>query len=453
VPKSRSRVKKSKSSKSAAHKTREQRTSADLGIGLVPERGLFAMDPRIRTRREQLAQRMARQELPGLLELADRRDLDTAEIEDALCVRLGEIMHRYDVEGGSDPARSEYLEPDRVLGALSSAVIDALGTRAEMPEALEFEPGGGLFAPWRLWELLREITPQPEAGALYEFEDALRSRFAASLPASTVRSFTIDSLRWVCDAYGSRFLITVEFERAGLTRWYAWDIDACGYEAVTVDAGAFDSSVSALESWRAAVGETAAACAALGPVDDAARWDLIASLLPQIEAYGRMGGETSAQLGEYHRARRLAQEVREGARFPGRVPAADSAREEQVRGWAEQFASRLSEREPGHAFAFDVNELAAELAETWAGEVPTQLFLTCSPHRVAAKVRAVHGFYREDFAAALQDLLPQWVRWIAQQTGLPEHLLERSLAYCDGQTHPAQAPNEREPNWYARCTE
>lgn len=456
MPKSRSRVKKNKSSKSAAHKTRQQRLPADPLIGLAPDEGLFGMDPRIRARRERAANQMMREEMPGLLEIAGRRQLDSAEVEDAICAHLGDLMHRYDVNDVTDDADPQgvvYIEPDRVLGSLTRAVTEALGAPAETPHAADFEPDGSLFAPWRLWEALREITPEAEAATLYEFERTLRSRLGAPLPASSVRNVVADSARWARDAYGSRFLITVEFGRAGRTRWYAWDIDACGYEAATVDAGFHESSASALASWQAAVGETAAACAALEPVDDAAQASMLAALLPEIEGFARIGGESAAQLGEYHRARRLAQALRKAKRFSDATPKADSQPEKHFEQRANQFTNWLDEHEPGHAFAFDVKELALELADTWAGALPQGLFLTCSPHRVAAKLHAAHGYYRQDFAAALQEALPYWVRWIAQQTGLAEHLLERSLEYCDGRSHPAQAGDERELNWYARCPE
>lgn len=411
------------------------------------------MDPQIRARRERLARGMAHEELPGLLEFTGRPELGAVEVEDAVCARLGDLMHRYDAEGGGDPAGSDYLEPDRVLGALTTAVVEVLGAPGGVPRSADFAPDGSLFAAWRLWEVLREIAPAAEAGALYGFEDVLRSRLGAPLPTSTVRTLVADSLCWASDAYGSRFLVTAEFERAGRVRWYAWDIDACGYEAVTVDAGFHESSASALERWRAAAGETSTGSAALEPVDDAARWGRVASLLPEIETYGRIGGESAAQLGEYHRSRRLARAVREATRFPDTVPGTESGSVELVRKWADQFATWLSAREPGRAYAFDIHELAPALAETWAGQVPQELFLTCSPHRVAAKVRACHGFYRADFATALQELLPHWVRWIGEQTGLAQHLLERSLDYCDGRSHPAQSRDGRELEWYAVCTE
>lgn len=411
------------------------------------------MDPWIRARHDRLAQRMAQQELPDLLEFAGRRELDAVEVEDGLCARLGDLMHGYDTDDGSDPIRFGYLDPDRVLGALTAAAIEAVGPPDEVPQAADFEPDGGLFGAWRLWEVLREISPAAETGPLYEFEKGLRSRFRALMPESTVRTLVADSLCWACDAYGSRFLIAAEFERVGRKRWYAWDVDACGYEAVTVNAGFHESSASALESWRAAVGETAAAAAVLKPVGDAARWGLIAALLPEIESFGRMGGESAAQLGEYHRSRRLAFAVREARSFADRVPGADSGPEEQTRERADQFASWLSEREPGRVYAFDIEELALELADTWAGVLPQELFLTCSPHRVAAKLQFMHGYFREEFTAPLQELLPHWVRWIAEQTGLAGHLLERSLEYCDGRSHPAQTRDGRELEWYAVCVE
>jgi len=452
VPKSRARGKKSRSTKSAAHRTRAQRSSATLSPGLPL--GLFQMDPEISARRERLARRTAQEELPALLEVVGRYAPDPGEMEDGLCTRLGEVMHRCDADGGSDPDRSRYLEPDRVLGAVTSAVIEALGAPGATPQAADFEPGGTLAAPWRLWEVLREIAPDAQAHALYGLEEELRSRLAAPLPESTVRRASADSLLWACDGYQSRFLITAAFERAGQVRSYAWDVDACGYEAVTVAAGFFSSSEAAFEQWQSAVGVDATATSALAPVEDDAHRRLVAALLPDVEGFGRMGGESVEQMAEYHRSRRLAQSLRA---TPGLAQASPASEDDPGPGLqqrqATRFADWLAAREPERDLAFDIGELAAELADTWAGAAPAELFLTCSPHRVAAKIHSLRGFYLEDFTAELLKLLPHWVRWIAEQTALPDHLLERSLAYCDGRTHPAQGSGDRELNWYARCPE
>jgi hypothetical protein len=401
------------------------------------------MDPEIRDRRERLARRMAAEELPGLLEFAGKPELDPGEVEDGLCARLGEIMHRCDADGGSDPARSRYIEPDRVLGSLTTALIDVLGAPGEVPQAADFEPGGGLFAAWRLWTVLREITPQAEAGTLYALEATLRTRLAAQLPENTGRSVVPDSLRWASDGYRSRFLITVAFEESGRQRWYSWDVDACGYEPVTVAAGFFVSPGSAFAEWRTAVGGEATAAAQLAPVEDRAQRSLIAALLPDVEGFGRMGGESVAQMTEYHRSRRLAQSVRGTPEFTDAGPKTDARLGgESNRKRAEQFANWLAEHQPERVFAFDTAELAAELADTWAGDQPEELFLTCSPHRVAAKTQSIRGYYLEDFNAELQSLFPEWARWIAEQTGLPDHLLNRSLEYCNGQAHPPLCQSE-----------
>lgn len=353
VPKSRSRGKKSRSTRSAAHRTRDQRSSASFSPGLPL--GLFQIDPEISARRERLARRTAQEELPALLDVVGRYASDPGEREDRLCARLGELMHRCDADGASDPDRSRYLEPDRVLSAVTAAVIEALGAPGEVPQTADFEPGGALAAPWRLWEVLREIAPDAQAHALYGLEEELRSRLAAPLPESSTRRALADSLLWACDGYRSRFLITAAFERAGQVRSYAWDVDACGYEAVTVAAGFFSSSESAFEQWRSAVGADATATSALAPVEDDAQRRLVAALLPDVEGFGRMGGESVEQMAEYHRSRRLAQSLRATPGLAQASPASeDDPRPELQQRHATRFADWLAARKPERDLAFDI---------------------------------------------------------------------------------------------------
>jgi hypothetical protein len=411
--------------------------------------GLFEMDTEVRERRDRYARRAVEEQLPGLLEIAGRTDLDPSAVEDAVCRRIGEVMHRSERPDSDDLADS--ADPDRVLGALADVVIDALGAPAAVPGPGEFEQGGGLFAAWRLWEVVCEISPIGQARALRRLEKGLRTRMAAPFPEHTERSGPLGSLRWSSDAYGSRFLITAEFERAGRRRWYAWDVDACGVEPTTVAAGFFGGCEAAFEEWRAAVGEVAAGSSVLVPVTSEVHKRLVQDLLPGPEEFGRIGGESVELMAEYHRSRRLADQVTRSASWRGasavRKDGGFRARQDA------KFASWLAERRPDREFADDFQEVVSELAETWAGVADEVLFLTCSPHRVAERVHAVHGFYLPEFAAELLELFPEWVRWIAEQTGLPEPLLERSLASCEGGAHPALESGEREPNWYARCVE
>lgn len=407
----------------------------------------------IQQTRNRRAERGAAEELPGLLEIAGRAELDPAGVEDAVCVRLGEIMHRYDAHDHGDLAR--LVEPDRMLGAVTDAVLGALGAPAEISQVAAFGPGGTLFAAWRLWEALREISPQGQAAAMREHEDVLRSRFGELLPERAGRSGPLGAVRWARDAYGSRFLIAAEFEQAGRRRWYAWDVDACGYEPMAVAAGFFDSCESAIEEWRGAVGDTAAGSSAFAPVRHAAEQRLAATLLPDVEGFARMGGESAAQMSDYHRSRRLAQSVRSTPEWmDATAEHVVQASTDPQRERGERFVTWLAGRRPEREFAEDFAETAAELADTWAGASQDEgLFLTCSPHRVVGTSQAIGDYYLDEFAAELQALFPDWVRWIAEQTGLPDSLLERSLEYCDGRTHPAQKPEERELNWYARCVE
>jgi hypothetical protein len=59
----------------------------------------------------------------------------------------------------------------------------------------------------------------------------------------------------------------------------------------------------------------------------------------------------------------------------------------------------------------DVDELAAELADSWCLNDIDAVFATCAPHRVALCVLHMRGYYLDDFADQLVALLPEWTRW------------------------------------------
>jgi hypothetical protein len=96
-------------------------------------------------------------------------------------------------------------------------------------------------------------------------------------------------------------------------RWYLWDIDVCGHEALTVHSGYHPSSAAAFTDWQTAVGQTASAETVLAPVDDP--W-LLADPLPAEMGFMRPGGENVEQFTEYHRSKRLAEAVERAAPRP-----------------------------------------------------------------------------------------------------------------------------------------
>lgn len=97
----------------------------------------------------------------------------------------------------------------------------------------------------------------------------------------------------------------------------------------------------------------------------------------------------------------------------------------------DRFAQRL--RQLGHPdVPAGADELAAEMAESWSPQHHPTLYPFCSPHKVALTVQFLRDFYQDDFAAQLVAVLPDWVRFLAEQAGMTAELTERCLVYASG---------------------
>jgi hypothetical protein len=178
---------------------------------------------------------------------------------------------------------------------------------------------------------------------------------------------------------------------------------------------------------------------------------LLAELLPTDQGILEPGGENASQFAEYHRSRHLADELREALSRAGMPAAARGTRPEtpEPSACARQFTSWLAEHRPGASAPPDQAELVDALARDWLeGEIP-QLKATCSPHRVAVFAEHLRDYYQEDFARRLTALLPHWITWFAEHSGLPPHLAERCQPYAHGEPHPAQDPDGRGLNMLA----
>jgi hypothetical protein len=100
------------------------------------------------------------------------------------------------------------------------------------------------------------------------------------------------------------------------------------------------------------------------------------------------------------------------------------------------------------------DELAAEMADSWPPQDHPALYPFCSPHKVAMAVLHLRDFYKEDFAAELVAVLPEWIRFLAEHTAAPVELTERCLAYASGELQfPGILDDEGRSNPMARVTE
>src|SRR5450756_64492 len=181
------------------------------------------------------------------------------------------------------------------------------------------------------------------------------------------------------DAYGSRFLLAVPFscgEAPGEgDHWYAWDVDSCWLVTV-VGAGAFGSAEDALTEWR-----------------DAASWSLAPCLA----------------MGE-------------------RRPRSSQPRSTPLPSWTGTRAGTPMSR----ILASSGSRPPRRQGSCWRRGGPREhpaeeTVYSCSPHRVEMLGRLVRDDYLPKEGNAVVALLPDWVQWCADRTGLPAALAAPAL--------------------------
>lgn len=430
-----SRKRKKKSSADRRSPGRSGAPTPSRAAQANPFRELLEHRQRIDEHRTALAAETAGPMIDSLIAAAHERSDD--DLEDDFCHRYGMAMAGYE----AGPAK-DMVNPDDFVRATLSVLDERLR-----------ESGGDVAAVERVLSIVAGVLPAP-------LGESARGLAAAHLgdeaAQRTVRGRALTGpALWTHDVYGVRWAVVAPFAAAdGTTRWYLWDVDTCGYLAVTVASGFHPSAEDALAEWQQAVGPAAAA-ATLTPAIDAETLDsLLSDELEEI----RHGGESQAQHTEFLRGRRLGAAVREAA---DRATGPDVTRLTVDIARA-GFADRL--RELGHRDRpvgsdpdegpADAGELAAELSDSWFQREHPTLYPRCSPHKVAGSVLHLRNFYRSDFAAELVAVLPEWIRFLAEHTGMAEDLTERCIAYASGDLRfPGLLDERGQPDLMARVME
>lgn len=369
--------------------------------------------------------------------------------EEELCRGLGRVLSAQDAardarrKSGPSQILDDY-SPDQLLDAVTEATVHAAFQTVTAPD----EPGSR-DGTWRLILALARITPHPAAQIAFKAVTDLREQ-AASVPEGSIDSAPTGTALWCRDVYGTRFAVTAPFAAMdGPDRWYLWDIDACGNDALTVGAGYFPDADQALAAWQAAVGPVATSGCRLEPV-----WDphLAARLLPGPAGFFHPGGESEAQYAEFHRCRRLAQELRSSDFLDGNtatVGTATRARPVDKDAWISDFAAWRAEFRPGHNVVPDdfpaeeeggepptEDDIYQELASSWFSTEFPELAHACSPHRIALLAANIRDFYTADFALVVLRLVPDLAAWLIERSELPAEASGRTRAYADGTAIP-----------------
>jgi hypothetical protein len=321
------------------------------------------------------------------------------ELTDAAAARAREAA------GGQDGA---WQEPWRLLHGLTSIGSPALRSVAEdaLARAREGLPGGAAAGQPEWLRLLPRIAA---TGEVWEMHDAYGTRFAV-----------IAGLSYPGCADPSVFL---------------FDIDACGFVRLA-SAGVFDDVDQAAAAWRALAGE-AASSARPGPVETAERLYCLVHLDAGEELVS--GSESRAVMDNWFRASRRLRDLAQALRTRGMpLPAATSLYQgidtaPMAQAFTRWFAGR-------HGTAPDP-EVVGAVAEEWLEGALPGTWHAASPHRAQFQLALISDWIPDHpVTVGAKALLPEWVRWNGEQSGLPGHLIARAVGAAEGSRSPSDCP-------------
>jgi hypothetical protein len=221
------------------------------------------------------------------------------------------------------------------------------------------------------------------------------------------------------DAYGSRIVLMAPFgDLSAASHWYAWDIDRCWIHNV-VGARTFASAEDALREWQDAAGAPAARTTLSACDPDAVERLLAPCLEAGPLAEMLQGGEPRELIREYYRLRRRARELVEAV--GGGEGDAFSL---DLTGERDAFLAWYSKQ---HDYVPHAEDAGTIVSEWGPHHHPGERSLYgCSPHRIQMAAHLIRNGYREEYADAALRLLPDWVEWCIERSGLDEAAADRS---------------------------
>jgi hypothetical protein len=222
------------------------------------------------------------------------------------------------------------------------------------------------------------------------------------------------------DAYGTRLGVVAGFSYPGRADPVPWLLDIDGSGFITI-AGAWTSGSSeeAVGAWRAEVGSSADSVV-LGKLDAGALMFLVKCVQSDQLVWGR---ESRPRMDNWYRPYRRLEDITQvlsdrGVELP-REPARGHVDLPTMIGEFTAWYTVGRGQEPDA-------ELVGEVAGEWLDCVVPGTERLISPARTAF-FRGLIGDWREPYAAAGLDLLVEWIRWLGEETGLAEPLIDRAL--------------------------
>lgn len=245
----------------------------------------------------------------------------------------------------------------------------------------------------------------------------------------------------LADGYHTRFAVLVCCHRPGRdsgNEVFLLDVDACTPIIRPFDAGPYDSQDDAAQAWRDTVGPSAT-----GAEPDDADPAQLAEILPfPTDDPGVVGDESRRLMDNYFRIMRRCDDLRSTLADAGTPLPTDTEwrrglyHDAPVDPYLDAFTAWYTSR---HGTAPD-GQAARWLVEEWTHGTIAQTRLACPPHRTAnVRERIALEWDDDPTTKAALALIPAWVRWCADQTGLTPNLTERAYAAAtDPPATPAQ---------------
>ena len=358
---------------------------------------------------------------------------DPTNLEDSVCELLGQHWRKVFDEQSSGFCAQEWL---------MTLVVTSRG-RAEEPAVRRLLYGIGVIAVPGLAELaldlLRETAADGEEPAWLQ------------LPPTVTAAPDLLMLR---DAYGLRFgLLAPVTGPGGQTRTYLFDVDLCYGSYQVLTSGYHPDTATAVAAWRDLVGVSAAGCEP-GP----APADLLPHVLPA-------GGLLDAFLGrplsdnhfaELYRGDRIVFAIADALEEAGlpirwQTGAGQNADEradalgKQFRTWADAAGVDLPEADLPEADRSDDDrpdddrsdddrpgdDVVAWLLQDWvAPDLPDELDVRCSPHRIARFTAYLMNNWHDEHRSRALPLLEPWARFCVERTGLTGPAAEHTLTWA-----------------------
>ncbi len=231
------------------------------------------------------------------------------------------------------------------------------------------------------------------------------------------------------DAYGTRIALIAGFSYPeGVDRSvFLFDIDACGFIEI-VYAGVFDDMAQAATAWRALVGDTAGSTR---PERVETTERLLCLVHCDLGEEFLRGTESRTVLDNWFRVRRRIHDLAEALRERGMsLPVARSLYHDLD---TDSMAAAFTAWYVQHHGSEPDPEAVGALAEEWMEGALPDTWHAVSPHRVEFQLTLINDWIPDrPVTIAAKALLPEWVRWHGEQSGLPEHLIDRGIAVAAG---------------------